>query len=472
MIIPRRRKRDTFLPLVQLGVDCATIYATLGIVFWARFASGFFSSNLGVADYPFYYRSFPLLILILAFFLRFYGLYKPARFLTFSAETVKVIQAVLMSTLVLMALSFFLRGFTFSRTFLVISGVALAVSISVARFLLGLFVMSVDEKRRSWRNIVVIGADENATRLVSFYEKHRRFGSRVIGFLDDKRPVGTKLERVPVVGTTSQLGSYIQSHSEVHEVVLAAQGLPTETVLKIIYECEKVLVAFRWIADMFGLIASKMSVAYVSGVPLLSFVDSPLGDWENRFLKRSIDIALSGTALVFLSPVLAVIAWAVKTSSFGPIFYKQERVGEDGRRFLLYKFRTMPIGSEKMTGPVWAAENDARRTRVGAFLRRNNLDELPQLWNVCRGDMSLVGPRPERPFFVSQFKEDIPRYMARHTIRSGITGWAQVNGLRGNTSIEERTKFDLFYIENWSLFLDLKILFLTSTTFFRSRNAY
>ncbi|MGH7197801.1 MAG: undecaprenyl-phosphate glucose phosphotransferase [Candidatus Omnitrophota bacterium] len=472
MIIPRRRKRDTFLPLVQFGVDCATIYAALGLVFWARFASGRYPSELGAADYPVYYRSFHLIFLVLAFFLRFYGLYKPARFLTFSAETVKVVRAVLMSTLVLMALSFFLRGFSYSRTYLVLSGVALAFAVSAARFLLGLFVMAVDEKRHSWRNILVIGADENAVKLVKFYEKHRRFGSRVIGFLDDKLPEATLCEGVPVVGKIGELGRYLETHREAHEVVLAAQGLPTETVLKIIYECEKLLVAFRWIADMFGLIASKMSVSYVSGVPLLSFVDSPLGDWENRFLKRLMDVSFSGTALLFLSPVLAVVACLVKMSSPGPIFYKQERVGEDGRRFLLYKFRTMPVGSEKSTGPVWAVEGDLRRTRVGAFLRKNNLDELPQIWNVLRGDMSLVGPRPERPFFVSQFKEDIPRYMARHTIRSGITGWAQVNGLRGNTSIEERTKFDLFYIENWSLFLDLKILFLTSTTFFRSRNAY
>jgi exopolysaccharide biosynthesis polyprenyl glycosylphosphotransferase len=472
MIIPRRRKRDTFLPLVQLAVDCATIYATLALVFWARFASGFFSSNLSPADYPVYYRSFWLFLLILVFFLRFYGLYKPARFLTFSSETVKVMQAVAMSTIVLMALSFFLRGFSYSRTYLVLSGAALALAVSGARFLLGLFVMTVDERRGSWRNILVIGTDENARRLVGFYKKHRRYGSRVIGFLDDALAPGALVEGLPVVGKIGDLGSYIQSNRDLHEVVLAAQGLPTETVLKIIYECEKVLIAFRWIADMFGLIASKMSVSYVSGVPLLSFVDSPLGDWENRFLKRSLDILLSGTALLLISPLLAVIAWAVKAGSPGPVFYKQERVGEDGRRFLLFKFRTMPVGSEKRTGPVWAVENDPRRTPIGAFLRRNNFDELPQLWNVLRGDMSLVGPRPERPFFVSQFKEDIPRYMARHTIRSGITGWAQVNGLRGNTSIEERTKYDLFYIENWSLFLDLKILFLTSTTLFRSRNAY
>jgi exopolysaccharide biosynthesis polyprenyl glycosylphosphotransferase len=186
-------------------------------------------------------------------------------------------------------------------------------------------------------------------------------------------------------------------------------------------------------------------------------------------LKRTTDIVLSSVALAMLSPLFLILAAVVKWDSAGPVFYRQQRVGEDGRRFVLFKFRTMKLGAEDKTGPVWTQENDPRRTRFGAFLRRNNLDELPQLWNVLKGDMSLVGPRPERPFFVGRFQEDIPRYMARHSIRSGITGWAQVNGLRGNTSIEERTKFDLYYIENWSLGLDLRILLMT---FFARRNAY
>ena len=181
------------------------------------------------------------------------------------------------------------------------------------------------------------------------------------------------------------------------------------------------------------------------------------------------DVLLSAGAVIILSPLFLLLSVLVKSDSPGPVFYAQRRIGEDGRRFRLYKFRTMKVNAEKGTGPVWAAKNDDRRTAIGAFLRENNLDELPQLWNVLKGDMSLVGPRPERPYFVNQFKEDIPRYMARHTIRSGITGWAQVNGLRGNTSIEERTKYDLFYIENWSLFFDFKVLLMT---LFAKDNAY
>ncbi len=469
MIIPRRRKRDSFLPVVQLAVDCIAINLVLAGVFWLRFPSRLFESELSYLDYHVYLNAFNLITIILVFFLRFYGLYKPARLLTFSGEAGKVLKAVIAGFLVLMAATFFIRNFTFSRSYLLIAGACLAAGISLARFCLGLVVMWIDKSRGSLRNILIVGINENSKKLVRFYRKNPRFGTRVAGFLDDITPKEKSVEGVPVLGKVKELQSYIRSHREIHEVVLALGGMSNESILKIIYECEKGMVAFRWITDLFGLITSKMRVAYTGGVSLLSFSDSPLGDWENRFLKRTMDIVLSGMAILILSPFFCLVAFLVRTTSRGPIFYKQQRIGEDGRRFVIYKFRTMRVGAEKDTGPVWAKENDPRRTKTGAFLRSSNLDELPQLWNVLKGDMSLVGPRPERPHFVSKFTEDIPRYMARHSIRSGITGWAQVNGLRGNTSIEERTKFDLYYIENWSLFFDMKVLLMT---LFARHNAY
>ena len=469
MITPRRRVRETFLPFVQLAVDAASIYLVLNSVFWFRFASGFFKHQLGEADYPFYTNSFFSITLILIFFLRSYGLYKPARFFTFIEEAGNVVKAVAISTIILMAVTFFIREFSFSRTFFIMAGAVLAAGISLGRFLLGLVVMWADKKRGSPRNILIVGANEHAAKLVQFYRKNPRLGTHVLGFLDDHRKSGELVEGIPVLGASRELGDYVRSHREVHEIVLAAQGVSPEAVLRMLSECEKLMVTFRWIADIFGLIASRMSVSYSAGMPLLSFVDSPLVDWENRVLKRGVDILLSFSALFFLSPIFLIVAALVKADSPGRVFFGQQRIGEDGRRFALFKFRTMRVGAERETGPVWAKENDPRRTRIGGFLRKSNLDELPQLWNVLRGDMSLVGPRPERPFFVSRFKEDIPRYMARHSIRSGITGWAQVNGLRGNTSIEERTKFDLYYIENWSLWFDVKIL---ARTFFSNRNAY
>jgi exopolysaccharide biosynthesis polyprenyl glycosylphosphotransferase len=455
MILPRRRKREVFLPWIQLAVDGVVIWGVLKICFWLRFTSGWFESALGQSNYFIYSRSFWVVTLITLFFLRAYELYKPARSLSFAQETTAIFKAVTASFLVLMAATFFIRDFTFSRTFLVLAGLATALGVSAARLGLGNFIIWSDQKRGSLRNILVIGSDENAQKLISFCEKNPRLGQRVSDTLTEN-----KIE---------DLAQILKTNRHVHEVVVSTPHITGDALLKIIATCEKEMVTFRWVADVFGLIASRMSFEYLGGIPLLSFSDSPLCEWENRAVKRGMDILLSGSALILLSPVLAVIAALVKLDSQGPVFYQQERVGEDGRHFNLFKFRTMQSGAEAQTGPVWAKENDPRRTKLGSFLRQNNLDELPQLWNVLRGDMSLVGPRPERPFFVSQFKEDIPRYMARHTVRSGITGWAQVNGLRGNTSIEERTKFDLYYIENWSLFFDIKILFMT---LFAKKNAY
>lgn len=464
-----RRKRDVFFPWFLLAMDCVVISILLRLAFWLRFTSHIFSSTLGELDHPFYFKSFNLIVIVLVFFLRFYGLYRPTKILTFGAETARVFKAVAASIIILMALTFFIRGFTFSRTFLVTVGGVLALGLSLVRWAIGVLVMGIDQRRGSLRNILIIGCDDNAKKLVHFYRRNPRFSMRVMGFLDNRLTKGTLFEGLAVLGKIEDLPILIRENRDVHEVILSEQGVSNDAVLRIIYECEKELVQFRWITDIFGLITSRMNVAYLGNVPLLSFTDSPLGDWENRFLKRTLDIGVSVLALFVFSPVFALVVLLVKLDSKGPVFYGQERIGEDGRRFVLIKFRTMRVGAEKETGPVWANPNDPRRTRIGAFLRSHNVDELPQLWNVLKGDMSLVGPRPERPFFVSQFKEDIPRYMARHTIRSGITGWAQVNGLRGNTSIEERTKFDLYYIENWSLLFDLRILWMT---LFARNNAY
>jgi exopolysaccharide biosynthesis polyprenyl glycosylphosphotransferase len=239
--------------------------------------------------------------------------------------------------------------------------------------------------------------------------------------------------------------------------------------MNIIFECEKRMVEFRLVADLLGMVTSQVDMRTIDGVPLLGLKETPLAESYNRFIKKVTDVIFSTIGLIIISPLLLIITLLVKLSSPGPVFYLQKRIGEDGRRFAMIKFRTMVENAEKGVGRVWAQKDDPRRTKVGAFLRRYNLDELPQLINVLRGEMSLVGPRPERPHFVGKFKEDIPRYMARHKIKSGMTGWAQVNGLRGNTSIEERTKYDIYYIEKWSLAFDLKILFMS---IFAIKNAY
>jgi len=223
------------------------------------------------------------------------------------------------------------------------------------------------------------------------------------------------------------------------------------------------------VPDLFQVLTGSMNVQSVDDIPLLGVAEWPLDRAWNRFLKRTEDLLVAAVGLLATLPIMAAAAYCIRRSSPGSVLYRQERCGKDGRVFTLYKLRTMVADAESRSGPVWAARDDARRTPVGAFLRRCNLDELPQFWNVLTGDMSVVGPRPERPHFVEKFKSDVGRYMWRHVSKPGITGWAQVNGLRGDTDIEERIKYDLYYLEHWSLSFDLKILL---KTFFARENAY
>ncbi|MEE9604687.1 MAG: exopolysaccharide biosynthesis polyprenyl glycosylphosphotransferase, partial [Candidatus Scalindua sp.] len=223
--------------------------------------------------------------------------------------------------------------------------------------------------------------------------------------------------------------------------------------------------------DLFEFISLRGGVGEFEGIPIISLRDSPLYGW-NRVIKKSTDILLSLFIVLITSPLMFVISILIKATSPGPILYKQDRMGLDGKIFKMLKYRTMGTQAEEKTGPTWATENDNRRTLVGAFLRKTSLDELPQFFNVLKGDMSIVGPRPERPHFIQQFRSKIPKYMLRHKMKAGITGWAQVNGWRGNTSLEKRIEYDLYYIENWKLMFDFEIMWLTFWRGFISKNAY
>jgi exopolysaccharide biosynthesis polyprenyl glycosylphosphotransferase len=225
------------------------------------------------------------------------------------------------------------------------------------------------------------------------------------------------------------------------------------------------------VPDLLQVIALKARLEDLDGIPIININDVPLQGF-NSFIKRALDVGISATALSLLAIPFAIVAVIIRRTSCGPILYRQERMGLDGKPFMIYKFRSMYQDAEAETGPVWAREDDPRCTPIGRLLRRTNIDEMPQLWNVLRGDMSLVGPRPERPYFVDQFKQRIPQYMLRHKVRAGLTGWAQVNGWRGNTSIEKRIEYDLYYIENWSVALDLKIMWLTVLKGFFHKHAY
>ena len=310
------------------------------------------------------------------------------------------------------------------------------------------------------KRVLIAGASDLGRMVADKVLEHREFGFKIIGFLDD-RASGDHIgyRGLPLLGTLAEADEIIRQERIDHVYV----ALPLEEHVKMLGVVEATNregVEVHVVPDLLQFIALRARLENLDGVPIISLNDVPLRGF-NSLLKRGIDFAISGCALLGLAIPFVTIMALIRYTSRGPCFYKQERMGLDGKAFQVYKFRSMYIGAEDETGPVWARDNDPRCTPVGRWLRRLDLDELPQLWNVFRGDMSIVGPRPERPYFVEQFKHRIPQYMLRHKVKAGITGWAQVNGWRGNTSLEKRIEYDLYYIENWSVGLDIKIMWLT-----------
>jgi Undecaprenyl-phosphate glucose phosphotransferase len=373
----------------------------------------------------------------------------------------------------LTTVAFFLQDRTvtavhYPRRFVVLVWLLAVVLVGLGRYLLARLLVFFQSRHVGRDRVLVVGTGEVGRMLVQKLQSGGGVAHEVVGFVDtnteNPTPVG-----VPLLGRPADLPEIIEKHA-VDEVVIGLPEGSHRQIVQIISLCEREKVSIKVFPDVFQIMASEVSVSDLGGLPLLTVRDVALRGWRLS-LKRMFDLVFGGLALIFLSPLMLFIALLIKLESPGPVFYIQERMGLDARPFPMLKFRSMRADAEK-DGPGWTTPHDTRKTRLGAILRRISFDELPQLINVIRGDMSLVGPRPERPVYVEQFRQYIPRYMDRHREKAGITGWAQVNGLRGDTSIVERTKYDLWYIENWSLWLDFKICLRTLFKLFGDRNAY
>jgi exopolysaccharide biosynthesis polyprenyl glycosylphosphotransferase len=388
----------------------------------------------------------------------------------FETKIPRIVRGAGLGTLFTMVGAFALQNeVPVARAVIVLAFCIMVLTLSLERWILFRVERHIAKHSDEKNRVLVLGTDNVAGHVMRTLRREHMLRSRVIGFLrtDDNQPdPGVPADMV--LGTMADIERVVESQG-VDQIILTGSHLGRERTVELILFCEKHLVTFNMVPDLFHVMTSSMDVQSLDDIPLLGISRWPLDVFWNRALKRTEDIVGSLAGLILASPVIAVAAVAIKASSPGPAFFRQERCGEKGRPFTLYKLRTMRTDAETSTGPVFASENDPRTTPFGAWLRRWNLDELPQLWNVLKGDMSLVGPRPERPHFVEQFKEDVDRYMWRHVSKPGITGWAQVNGLRGNTSIRERVKYDLYYLENWSLAFDFKILLRTVTA---RENAY
>ncbi len=466
----RRTTFDILTGLLAVFADALAVYLGILLAVWLRFFSGWIPFNEPLPPLTLYWQGAGIATLIFLLIFAALGLYKRPQYGGFGDKVPRLMRATLWGIGLTMMLAFVLRTEPpFSRLATGLSFFSVNMLLLIERYIL--FKLEIWWARgQAIRNqVTVIGTGENAQKLRTVLESDPRLRSEVTAFLtlDGEEPdpaIPTDL----IVGSINDLQAHLDS-GQTNHVILSHMAIEREAIVEMMVRCERSMVAFQLVPDLFRILTSKVDIRSIGGVPLLGMGRWPLDHFGNRWLKRLEDICGALVGLLLTGPLILVLAVLVKRSSGGPVFFRQERCGESGAPFTIYKLRTMQVDAEEASGPVWASPDDPRRTPLGAFMRRYNLDELPQFWNVLKGDMSLVGPRPERPHFVEQFKEDIGSYMWRHIYKPGMTGWAQVNGLRGNTSIEERVKHDLFYLENWSVSFDFKILV---KTLFARENAY
>ena len=410
----------------------------------------------------------PILVLW-GFAFHAFDLYRPSRLGSHLSEWFRVAIASTLGVLVLIAImTFAFRGYDYSRLVITFFLVQSIVVVSLARAAFREVLRFARRRGYNQRYAIVVGGGEPAAEVLRVLRRRVDVGIRVLGLLSDKAEApGID---APRLGGLEEIRAVLD-RQQVDIVFIALPHSEYPRLTAVLNEIGDDPVAIHFVPDVFGLASLRGGVEEFESIPFIHLRESPLYGW-NRVAKRVLDLVVGGGALVLAAPAMLAIATALKLVSSGPVLYRQERMGLDGQRFQMLKFRTMRVDAERETGPVWARPDDSRRTRLGTFLRRWSLDELPQLWNVLRGEMSLVGPRPERPSFVEEFRRRVPGYMLRHKMKAGITGWAQINGWRGQTSIEKRIEYDLYYIERWSLGFDLKILLLTFWSGFRNRNAY
>jgi len=439
--------------------------------------------NKGIPPFKDYVYVFPLFLAIhlLIFYLQ--GFYKTKLkrtkiddFLAISLNAILTILAVFAVMSYLYSYSqgprpLFRVTFKISHGFLFVYFIVVIFMISFLRNQIYFFMKRRYAKGLNLQNVLVIGAGEMGKAVAQKIRQYKDLGFTLKGFLDDEKAVGEKIEidgGVDVLGRIDDLSAILEK-GEISEVFVALDLSNYGKILEMIKAASKFVVNIRLIPDVFQLLTLKANVQDLDGFPVISIDDVSLKGFK-RVVKRVVDLIVSVLGLVLLSPLILIASVLIKLTSKGPVFYHQERMGLDGRPFKMIKFRTMVCDAEKETGPVFARPDDPRVTSVGRFLRKFSIDEVPQILNVLKGEMSLIGPRPERPSFVKDFAGKIPNYMLRHKVKSGITGWAQVHGLRQDTSIEKRIEYDFYYLQNWSLGLDLKIIWMTLRKGFIDRN--
>lgn len=416
-----------------------------------------------------------LLIFLVPGFLFLYsqcGVYAPKRTVRKRFEIYGIVKANTIGIAALIIILYIVvKEINYSRSVIAIFFVLNILMTSASRIVLRKGLRTMRKKGYNLKHILLVGYSRAAEEYVKRILDNPQWGYVVCGILDEHIPAGTLYKGVKVLGSIGNL-EIILPENKLDEIAITLSLQDYDYLEEIVGICEKSGVHTKFIPDYNSLIPTKPYTEDLMGLPVINIRHVPLTNTGNMFIKRLVDIAGALFGIILTSPVMLVSAILVKCTSKGPVIFKQERVGLHNKPFYMYKFRSMELQDVKEEKKAWTIKNDPRVTVVGKFLRKTSLDELPQLFNILKGDMSLVGPRPERPHFVEKFREEIPRYMVKHQVRPGLTGWAQVNGLRGDTSIRKRIEYDIYYIENWTLGFDIKIIFMTFFTGFINKNAY
>lgn len=450
--------------------DAAIMVGAWLLAYWQRFFALPIAMTKGLPPFQTYSALAPLVAMLWMVVFTWMRVYEPHRMMGRVREVRLVLKAHGVALLLFIAITYFFDDYKYSRLVMFWFGASGAVLLGLFRYSLRSGLRLLRARGRNLRTLIAVGEGPTLEGMVQRLERFPELGVRVHGVVTSEQSTATSICGKPVLGRFDSLAEIV-ARTPIDEVLIALPPRQQHKLDHVLELLKKETVDIGLVPDVHRYVTLGCAVEDFDGVPVVRLNDSPLIGWA-AIAKRVTDMVVSLIALVVFSPLLLLLAMLVKLTSPGPVLYAQERMGLDGRTFRMIKFRSMRIQAEAQSGAVWAKPGDDRCTPLGAIMRKTSLDELPQLWNVLRGDMSLVGPRPERPVFVHKFRSEIPNYMLRHKVKAGITGWAQINGWRGNTSLDRRIECDLFYIRNWSYLLDLKILTLTLWKGFVHKNAY
>ena len=466
------RENQRIFNIALVIIDFTVITLALIIAWDIRFATNLlgFGSNVG----GFYHYILPLLLILPSYILIYYflGLYTPQRTKrTITSEAFKILQANCVGLFFLVTMLFVLDFVDYSRYMLALFGILSTILSITERFVIRKVLQYLRSKRYNIKYILVIGTGPLARHFTEVIMQNEYLGYDIVGFLDENHSQADFIDGFKVLGSVENLEDVLSNHL-VDRVVITLSPDKYDFLEDMVETCDKYGVRAEIIPPYYLYLPAKPHLDVIEGIPLIQVRHIPLDNSFNMFLKRCFDLILVVPAVVILSPLLIIVAILVKISSPGPVIFKQERLGLNKKSFQMYKFRSMKVQDEEKEKFQWTTKDDPRKTRFGSFIRRTSIDELPQFFNIIKGEMSLIGPRPERPHFAEKFKEEIPKYMVKHHVRPGMTGWAQVNGYRGNTSIKKRIEHDIYYVENWTPALDVEIFFKTIINIFRDENAY